>query len=137
MIVPAVRQKGFTLVELMIAVIVIGILAAIALPAYQDYVRKARRADAMDSLMFIQNLQEKYRANNPNYGTLAQIGFTGTTSVDGYYGLGVAVNGGIGFTVTATAQGAQASDSGCTPMTLTISADNPRGLKGPDGCWSN
>jgi prepilin-type N-terminal cleavage/methylation domain-containing protein len=46
-----VLQKGFTLIELMIAVVVIAILAAIAYPSYQDSVRKSRRADAKSALM--------------------------------------------------------------------------------------
>ncbi|MEA3298656.1 MAG: type IV pilin protein [Pseudomonadota bacterium] len=130
-------QRGFTLIEMMIAVIVIGILAAIALPAYQDYVREARRADALDSLMYIQNLQEKWRANNPAYGSLANIGFTGTTSVDGYYSLAVSGASATGFVVTATGLGPQASDTGCTSITLTVSAANPRGVKAPASCWNN
>ncbi len=130
------RQQGFTLIELMIAVIIIAILAGIALPAYQDYVRKARRADAHDSLMFIHNLQEKWRANNPQYsGSLADIGFTGAASADGYYSLALSGASATGFTATATAQGAQASDSGCTSITLTVSAANPRGAKAPASCW--
>lgn len=67
------KQKGFTLVELMIVVAVIGILAAIALPAYQDYVKRAKRADAKAALLEVQLAQEKYRANNALYATAAQI----------------------------------------------------------------
>ena len=130
-------ERGFSLVEMVVAMFIIAILATIVVPAYQDYVRKARLADALDSLMYIQNLQEKWRANNATYGSLANIGFTGSTSTDGYYGLAVSGAGATGYVVTATAQGSQASDTGCTSITLTVNAANPRGLKAPAACWNN
>jgi type IV pilus assembly protein PilE len=66
---------GFTLIELMIVVVIVGILATIALPAYQDYVRKSRRADALTKLLDTQMQQEKWRANNIQYAiTAASVG---------------------------------------------------------------
>ena len=131
------KQKGFTLLEMMITVIIIGILAVIALPSYQNYLRVARRSDALDALMFIQNLQEKYRANNSTYGSLAQIGYSGATSKEGYYTPTITSNSATGYTATATAVSGttQASDSGCTAITITVSAANPRGAKTPASCW--
>lgn len=69
------KSAGFTLIELMIVVAVVAILASIALPAYQDSVRKSRRADVMTKLLNIQLEEEKWRANNTKYAvTSASIG---------------------------------------------------------------
>lgn len=65
------RLTGFTLIELMIVVAVMGIIAAIAYPSYTDSVRKSRRADAMQALLKLQLDQEKWRANHTSYtGTI-------------------------------------------------------------------
>ena len=54
------NTKGFTLIELMIAVAIVGILAGIAYPSYQDSVRKSRRADAQGALLGFANAMERY-----------------------------------------------------------------------------
>ncbi len=66
-------SKGFTLIELLLVVAVVGILAAIAMPAYSGYIQKSRRTDATVAIRAVQFAQEKYRGNNTTYGTLAQM----------------------------------------------------------------
>lgn len=132
--------RGFTLIELMIVVAIVGVLAAIAYPSYQDSIRLARRSDAADGLMNLQGLQEKYRANNTIYGTLVLIGAADpATSEDGFYTLTVGNNAATTYTLTATAVAGttQALDAGCTVMTLTVVAASPRGVKAPVVCWRN
>ena len=76
-------QKGFSLIELMIVVAVIGILAAVAYPAYQDYVIRSKRGDAMNALASVRIAQEKHRANNTVFASaLSSLAGYSTDSVD-------------------------------------------------------
>lgn len=134
------KSLGFTLIELMMVVAIIAILAAVALPSYFDSIQKSRRADAMDALLTLQNQQEKWRANDTDYGTLTELtGAATANSSDGYYTLTVGGLSAVAYTLTATATGAQAADTHCATMTLAASAGNPRGLKGGTNadCWRN
>jgi type IV pilus assembly protein PilE len=98
------HQKGFTLIELMIVVAIIGILAAIAYPAYQDYVIQAKRSDAMNSLSQARIDQEKFRANNTEFADSLELwGANSISSNDGYYTLFVVSNSTSSFEIKAVA----------------------------------
>lgn len=78
------NEKGFTLIELMIVIAIIGILAAVAIPSYQNYTKRAKASEAKVMLDAIRTHQESYRAENNKYvDTLATIGFS--TSNRYYY----------------------------------------------------
>ncbi len=130
------RKAGFTLIELIITVAVIGILAAIAYPSYMDSIRKSRRSDAINDLSAIALAQEKWRANNTTYGSLANVWGGVTTTSGGYYTLAITGNTAIAFTVTATAvtTKSQNGDSGCTVLTINEAGPltNTSTLQ---GCW--
>jgi len=133
------RQRGFTLIEMMIAMVVIAILAAIAFPSFQDQLRKSRRADGFAALALLQQAQERWRANSPTYTATIGSGGLGlsTTSKDGHYTL--AVTGtptATNYTATATAASgsSQANDSGCTTLTVTVTNGNADPT--PAACWN-
>lgn len=130
------KHKGFTLLELMITVAVITILATIAYPAYQDYVLRAKRADAKAGLLSLRQAQEKYRANCVQYAdgihsstrTCVSGGdhdlVHGATSPDGNYNLSISNAGSTTYKLTATATGSQTADSDC--KTLSIDQDGTK-----------
>jgi type IV pilus assembly protein PilE len=146
---------GFTLIEVMIVVVVIGVLAAIALPAFLDSVRKSRRADAITELNKVAQAQERWRANNPNFNNAdvssaaTGLRLVGGTTVatnytlgSGYYTItiGTAAASATSYTATATPAGAQASDAQCTTLTLTMTSGNitygSTGSATANKCWS-
>lgn len=115
----AVRQKGFTLLEIMITLVVIMILASIAVPGYGEYVKKSRRVDGMAELSRVMQRQEKFFINELTYTSdLSQIGLVTTgnkvDSEEGHYKVEVSTcpSSTIARCVLATArpQGTHASD---------------------------
>lgn len=138
------RVKGFTLIEVMIAVVVIGILAAIAYPSFTEQMRKARRADAKTALLTAaQTLERFYTENNTYVGATA--GGAGSTIpnwaptdrpfANRTYDVAISALTANTFTVQATRAGVQVSDLNCGDYTLTNT-----GMKGVTAgtvanCW--
>lgn len=129
--------NGFTLTEMVVTVAMIAIVALIAISAFSPQVKRGRRADGINSLLSISLAEERYRANNTTYGTLAQVWGGVTTSSEGYYTLSISSNTATGYTATATAIGNQATDAvgstSCTTLTLTVSSGTI--TKSPAVCW--
>lgn len=136
-------QRGFTLIEVMIVVAVIAILASIALPSYQESIRKSRRADAKSALLAASQAMEKYYTERQTYLS-ATLGANSTdvyrtTSPDNFYTLSFTA------TPTASAYSIEAAPRTGTSQTadkcgtFTITQTGAKGVTGGSltvaECW--
>jgi type IV pilus assembly protein PilE len=151
------RIEGFSLIELAVTMVIAAILAAIAIPAYSNYVRKAHRTEAKSTLLDLASLEERYYSTNNNYTqTPTDLGYSGTgtpfTIGSGYYSITTltftaagapttALPGGTPgiYTIVATATGDQLKDTSCRTFTvLSGGAQTAADSSGTDStatCW--
>lgn len=118
------KQDGFTLIELMVVVAIVGILAMIAYPSYELSVMKSRRSEAREALLMVAGLEERYMTANNRYGTGSVIGLGGDTKITDHEAYKIEItlnNSGSGYVATATPLGRQNTlDQACG----TLSYDN-------------
>lgn len=123
------RNKGFTLIEVMIVVAIVGILASIAYPSYQEHVRSARRTAAQGCLMEQTHAIERFYSANMTYEDAEDALPACPGDVTQFYTVAPSNLEQGTYTLTATPTGAQAGDR-CGDMTV-----NHQGARTPAACW--
>lgn len=146
----SMKSKGFTLIELMIVVAIIGIIASIAYPSYRNHIASARRTDGQAALMDLASRMERFYSEQQSYlnatvgsGNTATDVISSKTSPQGWYNLSISAQTASSYTLQAIPQSSQATaDTLC--QTLTLNNLGAKGMiAGPAGaptgqvtdCW--
>ena len=136
---PGRRRHGFTLIELMIVVAVVALLAVVALPAYQESVRKARRTEAKAALSEAAMMMERYLTEKGTYANarlgadLDPLAVYRNLSENGHYALSLKSEAAT-FILKAVPQGSQVADA-CGTYTLTQRGERGVSARTVAECW--
>ncbi|TVZ40127.1 type IV pilus assembly protein PilE [Alteromonadaceae bacterium 2753L.S.0a.02] len=141
-----IANRGFSLIELMIVVVIVAVLAAVAVPSYQNSVLKSNRGVGKTELLTLIARQEQYFVNNKAYATdLTDLGFPANpyfidnsgnslaASAGSIYQISLSAPTNSSFTAQATPQNNQTNDSSCG--TLSITHRGVESASGSGDCW--
>ncbi len=134
------RQRGVTLMELMIVVLIVGILAAVGYPSYREYSMRSARSEGRSALLAVASRQEQFFLDNKAYADdLADLGMPGNTEHDKYQ---ITVDAETAdcpilscYALTATPLGRQLDDTVCGNLTLNSNGTRSATGDEPAGCW--
>lgn len=138
------HQKGFTLIELMITVAIVGILAAVAYPSYQQHILKTRRAEAKACLSELAQFMERFYTTNLRYdqdsgGTAVALpNIQCRTDLTNFYTTQFVADslGQRSYSLEAVPKGSQASDTACGTLSLTQAGVKGSSVTGAAAkCW--
>ncbi|GAB6390519.1 type IV pilin protein [Stutzerimonas marianensis] len=133
------NSAGFTLIELMIVVIIIGVLAAIAIPSYQNYVVRSNRTEGLALLNEAAARQERFFSQNNRYATTtAELGYASAASANNLYQLAIGNSAtSVQYRMTVVPQGTQASrDTLCGTLGIdNTGAKSETGTGTVNDCW--
>jgi type IV pilus assembly protein PilE len=133
-----IRRNGFTLIEVMIVVAIVAILAAIAVPAYNEQIARSRRADAKTVLLEAAQFAERYYSTKGSYTGLTLPTALQKAPKDGtatYYNVALSGITATEYTLTASPSGAMASDK-CGNLGINQAGTKTNGTSGSlELCW--
>lgn len=131
-----IKNNGFTLIEVMIVVAIIAILAAVALPSYNNYVIKTNRAKAQACMFELaQVLERRYSTVLSYAGDSPSLGCQTESNLDSRYEIEADITDALAYTITATPKGAQVADTQCGELSLNQIGAKIASGDTPSRCW--
>lgn len=130
-------KTGFTLIEVLVSLAIIGILVTIAYPSYEHYLIKSRRTESQVALLNVANRLERYYLQENTYAgaTLTALGVN-TLTDSGYYQLTLSNLSDHSYTATALPQGSQTKDQACASLSLNQLGEKlSTGTAPTSECW--
>ncbi|UXH80306.1 type IV pilin protein [Roseateles amylovorans] len=135
-------HRGLTLIELLVALLLVGVLLSIALPSYRQHVLKAFRAEAIQALSQLQVTQERFRSRHPRYASTLEELSAPSLTPQARYRLQLVEASASGFILEALALGDQVKDRHCQRLRLRLEQGESRrqafdaeGNDRSDHCW--
>jgi type IV pilus assembly protein PilE len=137
----ASQERGVTLLELLTALVIVAVLAAVAVPLWRVHLLRARREDGIAALMALQTAQDRYFGQHARYATVAELGLR-PRSDRGFYELELRVsNDGLGYLARAKAAHQTGQDDDARCLEFTLDQNNRRRAVDSQGsdrsadCW--